>query len=268
MSRIEVFYDIDDTLVESKDVFKFLSNAFSYSVLSNSVIDLSKVNDSNDVKMCNQFIEDHYEDNSSSELNKLYHIIKNKVTENNLYLIDYKKSMGVFPYNKETHFESLIKTCENFGFDMDEDYLKELSCVPFESTFLEKDTIRSLEYMLNGYFPDFNLNIFTKGEDSTQLKKLDNLGLYGYLDLKNIHVMSEKNTDKLYEVLSTKSYDNSLIIGNSLNDEIIPAINCNSDYLWVENEDLFSRDIDIDKNKIKKYNLNSFKRYISDKSRY
>ncbi len=267
MSRIEIFYDIDDTLVESEDFFKFLSRAMSYYVLDNYYLNLDEVKNSNDVRFINQFIDNKYE-NSDPELKKLYNTIKDKVNQNNLGMINYKKNLGLFPYNKKTHFESLIKSSEELNLDIDENYLDKLAAIPFESTFLEKDTIKSLEYILNGYFPRMNVNVFTKGKESIQLKKLDDLGLYSYIDLDNIFVMNEKNTDKLYEVLSTKSYDSSLIIGNSLSDEIIPAINCNSDYFWVENEDLFSQDIKLDKNKIKKYNLNSFKKYIHSKSRY
>lgn len=81
----------------------------------------------------------------------------------------------------------------------------------------------------------YNLFLYTKGDDDIQRRKIEINKLDEIFPNENIHIVTKKNKDTLSEIFTNHflSRENTLVIGDSLRDEISAAISLGVDTVHV-----------------------------------
>lgn len=89
------------------------------------------------------------------------------------------------------------------------------------------------------YYHDkgYNLYLYTKGDFVIQMKKIDKNNLGRFFHLDNIHVVSNKSANVLNGIIIDHDLDinETLLIGDSLRDDIGSANGVRIDSVWINN---------------------------------
>ncbi len=81
------------------------------------------------------------------------------------------------------------------------------------------------------------LHLYTGGEPTIQLRKIESMGLERYFE-DRIYIRRHKNTDALEQILSGGNFDRdkTWMIGNSVRTDVLPALRCGINAVYLKQE--------------------------------
>ncbi|MDI3474218.1 MAG: hypothetical protein PWR30_541 [Candidatus Woesearchaeota archaeon] len=278
MKHLNAFYDIDDTLLESLDLFFFVDNLMALEYLK-------KIRGYEKNEDFNEILSDLPDSLSKNKKIEQYLAKQPEIKELNDFKADLRKAddiimekwpqQGKNPFSLEGYKTALEEIVDKYSLNLDDESINALSKIPFHYRLKKKYPLESIKELLKESLEfDVNLYILSKGSFKEQARKLENIKLNEIIPLKNLYILQKKDKNALYEIIDYECLDNLLIIGNSLKEDILPAIDLdgiNARALWVRHEDYFSKGLnskDKIENKIEEFSdenfLKAVKSYLYD----
>ena len=272
MKSLNVFYDIDDTLVETLDLFFFVDNLMALSYLrkvnhSDKKIDFERIlSDLMTYSKLNNTISEsikHLPKDIREELNSF----KEHIRKADDQVMEVWPKKGMNPFSSQGLESALDEIVNEYNLNLNRRDIENASKIPFHFELRRKYPLYSIKELIKESL-EFDVNIFilSKGNFLSQAKKIEHLGLKDIIPLKNLYILHEKNANTLKEIILYQKLNNALIIGNSLKEEIFPALELEPlgvKSLWVKHNDYFSQDIQITDKKVEIFKPKSFNRYIA-----
>lgn len=280
-----IILDIDDTLVYTEELFKISYHISSLEIILNSNLFLENESKRKElledflkdfplslrflfdkdfcydvlntteykIKLLNEIeklipektLHKWIEKTSDNGLMKVYTLIKKELAYKDIELIEEDREKGLNPYSSDRFYFALSQIASYYLNDKyKETVFKILGRIPFSEHLKKKKIIYDLYKLIRKH--DISLYIWSKGNEKEQLKKLESLGLNKLIPINHIFIVKEKN-----EIIYKNTFNNlnkkySLLIGNSIKDDIIPAIRNGFNALWVKHYDFFTKTIEIE----------------------
>jgi|GEM_PF-5461282 len=257
MKHLNAFYDIDDTLLESLDLFFFVDNLMALEYLK-KIRGYEKNKDFYEIL---SGLPDSLNENKKIEQ---YLASQPEIKEVNDFKVDLRHTddkimekwpkQGKNPFSLEGYKTALEEITDKYNLNLNDASINALSRIPFHYRLNKKYPLQSIKELLKESLEfDVNLYILSKGSFKEQAKKLEYIRLNEVIPSKNLYILPKKDKNALKEIIDYECLDNLLIIGNSLKEDIMPALgldDINIRALWVRHEDYFSKGLNSKKDKI------------------
>ncbi len=273
MKSLNVFYDLDDTLVESLDLFFFVDNLLAVSYLKkinhcDKKIDFGKIlSDLQTYSHLNDAISESIKvlpDDIKWELNRFKECIRKTDDK----IMEMWPKEGKNPFSPQGLEAALDEVVNGYNLNLTKKDIEIASKIPFHYQLKKKYPLHSIKAFIKEDLEfDVNLFVLSKGSFSEQVKKIEYLGLKNIIPSENLYISFEKNADTIKEIIWERKLNNVLVIGNSLKDDIFPALELEHlgvKSLWVKHNDYFSKDVDFGDKKIELFNKTSVTKYIKE----
>ncbi len=251
--KLFVIYDIDDTLVQTMDVFRTVISYFvNYDRLKNE--DYTKL--FNDPRLWYKELKTTKKEN----------IIKD-VFDSDMNLIIKLRKENKNPYRYEVFREALCIVASKHNIALSYKYIDSLAKIAFDYRLLpKKETIKGIKLLKKESLEHkIEFLIFSKGTYDVQTKKLEYLGM-DFIKNENIYIGMEKSSQHLKDFLERYGNNHFIIIGDSLKDDMHSAAEINElniKALWIKHNDFFSWNFDKELN-IKEYSNEELKNIIKN----
>ncbi|MDK2849653.1 MAG: hypothetical protein PWP03_256 [Candidatus Woesearchaeota archaeon] len=269
MKCLNIFYDLDDTLVESLDLFFFVDNLLAWSYLKKINKDEKRIDfegiytELQKYSFLKKVIENKL-NNLNPELKKEIEEFKQYVRTCDDKIMEEWPKMHRNPFSPEGLMAALEQVIYKYNLNLGQRDLYFASQIPFHYNLKTKEPLLSIKELSKESLEyKVNIFIFSKGSFKEQVKKIEYLKLQDLIPLENIFILHKKDSKILQEISELRGINQALMVGNSLKEEIQPALELKEMFkvLWVKHDDYFSKNLTIDDN-IEIFSLESFKNYI------
>ncbi len=273
MRELNVIYDIDDTLVETLDLFFFSDNLLTLTYLD-------KINKSQRRINFEKIFEELPKYSSldrtvKEEINNQPEDIKNEllafkeaVRKSDDEIMEKWPKQGRNPFSSEGFQAAIEDIVNKYNLQLRRKDTEYLSLIPFHYKLKTKYPLLSIKELIKESL-EFNVKIhlYSKGSFKSQVRKIEYLSLNEIIPLDNLYIVHKKDTETLREIILERGLKNTIVIGNSLKEEILPALNNKElgiNALWVKHNDYFSKGLNHKDNHITQFSKDSFLKLIKE----
>lgn len=271
MKHLNVFYDIDDTLVKSLNLFFFADNLLAFEYLKKIKKERNQIhydevlNNLPSSYLFNKSLRNCL-NNHPEEIKQEINQFKKHLRDADDKVMEEWPRLGRNPFSQRGYKSAIETIVDKYYLNLSNKELDLISRIPYHYALEKNSPLDSITYLLKESLEhDVNLYIFSKGSFLEQSKKLEYLKLNEVIPLENLYILHKKDRDTIEEIINQRKLTNVVVIGNSLKEEILPAKELEEqgvEPLWVEHHDYFSRGIDLKDNTIPKYSIQTFQDLI------